>query len=368
MRFLRNVWYAALWSENLPAGQLFSRTILGEPLVFFRKGDGSVAAIADRCPHRFAPLSKGTLLADDRIRCGYHGLEIDGTGRCVFNPHGNHHIPPAAVVESHPIVERHSVLWIWMGERKPDLAAIPDFSEYDESVPPVHIGRRDYLKINASYELIVDNLLDLSHTPYLHPGILGNDEMKSADNWFSQDGDTVTTGRRNENVPCPGLYDPLFRGDGGNVDKWNAMTWYPASTLKLDSGVCPVGGTREQGTGITAAHLLTPETERSTHYLFSASRWNVLTTDDVVNARIRDEMSDTRYFVFSQQDGPIIEGQQRNIDYVAQSREPHFALLAVDVAAVRYQRILQGLIEEEENDTQWSSPERLTSSPTSVRS
>jgi vanillate O-demethylase monooxygenase subunit len=247
-------------------------------------------------------------------------------------------------------VERHSILWIWMGDRAPDLAKIPDFHEYDESVPPLHIGRRDYLHLRANYELIVDNLLDLSHTPYLHPGILGNDEMKAADNWFSQDGDTVTTGRRNENVPVPGMYDPLFRGDGGNVDKWNAMTWFPASTLKLDSGVCPVGGTREQGTGITAAHLLTPETERTTHYLFSSSRWNVRTQDDQVNARIRDQMSDTRYFVFAEQDGPMIEGQQRNIDYVSQTHEPRFALLAVDAAAVRYQRILHALIQEEQNE------------------
>jgi phenylpropionate dioxygenase-like ring-hydroxylating dioxygenase large terminal subunit len=347
--FLRNTWYAALWSVELAEGALFSRTILGEPLVFFRRSDGTVAAIADRCPHRFAPLSRGKLL-EDRIRCGYHGLEVDGTGRCVYNPHGNHHIPPAAAVESYRVVERHSVLWIWMGEREPDFDAIPPFFEYDDAVPPLYVGRRDYLMIEANYELIVDNLLDLSHTSYLHPGILGNDEMKTADNLLSQDGNTVTTGRRNDNVPCPGLYDPLFRGDGGNVDKWNAMTWYPASNLKLDSGVCPVGGSREQGTGIVAAHLLTPETERTTHYLFSSSRWNVLTQDDAANARIRKEMSDTRYFVFSEQDGPMIEGQQRNIDRVAQTREPRFALLAVDVATVRYQRILHTLIEEEQHE------------------
>jgi len=349
VKFLRNTWYAALWSENLAPAALVPRTILGEPLAFFRKSDGAVAAIADRCPHRYAPLSMGKLLPNDRVQCAYHGLEIDGNGRCVHNTHGNHHIPPAAFVESYTVVERHSILWLWMGERKPDLSAIPDFHEYDDDVPPLWIGKRDYLKINGNYELLVDNLLDLSHTSYLHPGILGNEQMKAADNWFSQDGNTVTTGRRNENVPCPGLYDPLFRGDGGNVDKWNAMTWYPASTLKLDSGVCPVGGTREQGTGIVAAHLLTPETERTTHYLFSSSRWNVL-TDDAVNARIRDQMSETRYFVFSEQDGPMVEGQQRNIDYVSRTREPHFALLAVDTAAVRYQRILHALIEEEQHE------------------
>ena len=95
-QFLRNAWYVAMWAENLAPEQLVPRTILGEPLVFFRAPDGTASAIEDRCPHRFAPLSRGRWLPSGRIQCGYHGLEIDGSGACVYNPHGNHHIPPAA--------------------------------------------------------------------------------------------------------------------------------------------------------------------------------------------------------------------------------------------------------------------------------
>jgi len=99
MTFLRNTWYMAMWSENLAAGTLLPRMLLGTPLVFWRDTQGRVAALEDRCPHRFAPLSKGKLLGD-RVQCGYHGLEFDGSGACVRNPHVTGRIPPAAKVPS----------------------------------------------------------------------------------------------------------------------------------------------------------------------------------------------------------------------------------------------------------------------------
>src|SRR5215210_5038800 len=86
-RFIRNTWYSAMWASELAPGQLVSRTILNEPIVFFRKEDGSIAAIPDRCSHRFAPLRLGKLLPGDRVQCIYHGLEFGADGACVKNPH-----------------------------------------------------------------------------------------------------------------------------------------------------------------------------------------------------------------------------------------------------------------------------------------
>src|SRR5579864_3265103 len=51
--YLRNAWYVAAWSDGVGDGQLVPRTIMDEPIVLFRKADGAVAAIADRCAHRF---------------------------------------------------------------------------------------------------------------------------------------------------------------------------------------------------------------------------------------------------------------------------------------------------------------------------
>ena len=57
--FVRNAWYVAMWGEDLPREQVAGRTILNEAVALFRKADGSIAALADRCAHRFAPLPMG---------------------------------------------------------------------------------------------------------------------------------------------------------------------------------------------------------------------------------------------------------------------------------------------------------------------
>jgi len=61
MNWLRNCWYQAGWSSELVSGEPLVRTILGEPILFYRTEDGAAAGLLDRCPHRFAPLSAGRL-------------------------------------------------------------------------------------------------------------------------------------------------------------------------------------------------------------------------------------------------------------------------------------------------------------------
>ena len=143
-----------------------------EPVVLYRKADGNVAAILDRCSHRFAPLHMGKIVHGDRIQCPYHGLEFDASGACVLNPHGAKNIPSRAAVRGFPVLEKHKAIWIWMGEKPPDVSKVPDFGVLD-NVPELYTTKRDKMTIRANYELIIDNLLDLNGTGYLHDGILG---------------------------------------------------------------------------------------------------------------------------------------------------------------------------------------------------
>src|SRR6266851_5018615 len=83
-QFARNHWYAAAWSSEIGDKPL-GRRLLGEPVVLFRQADKSVAALLDRCPHRLVPLSMGVCV-EERIRCAYHGMEFDGTGRSPRKP------------------------------------------------------------------------------------------------------------------------------------------------------------------------------------------------------------------------------------------------------------------------------------------
>ncbi|HTV38100.1 MAG TPA: Rieske 2Fe-2S domain-containing protein, partial [Xanthobacteraceae bacterium] len=200
--YLRNAWYVAAWSDDIGEDALVHRTIMDEPIVLFRQADGAVAAIEDRCPHRFAPLSMGKIVGGDRIQCPYHGLEFDRTGACVRNPHGAKNIPSRARVKSYPVTEKHKAVWIWMGAAPADASKIPDFGVLD-NVPEIHTTKRDSITIHANYQLVIDNLLDLSHTSYLHEGILGNADTVESEITVEQDGDDVVVGRHATNSAPP---------------------------------------------------------------------------------------------------------------------------------------------------------------------
>ena len=343
--YVRNAWYVAAWSDDLADGQLLARTILKEPVVLYRKSDGNVAALQDRCPHRFAPLHMGKIVNGDCVQCPYHGLEFNSAGACVLNPHGTKNIPPRARVRSYPVTEKHKAIWIWMGDKSPDLSKVPDFSVLD-NVPEMHATKRDRITIRANYELIIDNLLDLSHTSYLHDGILGNSETVESAITVEQDGDDVVVGRHASNATAPGLFAILMPAGPPRVDKFTSMRWMAPSNLRLVTGICMPGAVPESGTGYHAIHMLTPESDRTTHYFFTAVRFNVLTPDDEVNAQIQDKISTTRRFAFEEQDAPVIEAQQEIIDNSLTSVDP--VILAIDVGPVRYKQVLQKLIHAEQ--------------------
>jgi vanillate O-demethylase monooxygenase subunit len=342
-RFLRNTWYVAMFASELEEGRLAHRTIMNEPIAFYRKEKGGIAAITDRCPHRFVPLSMGRLQPGDRVQCIYHGLEFGADGKCALNPHGSHKISSALDLRSYPVVEKHTLIWIWMGDKTPRPELIPDYSCLDNR-PELHITRPGYIKVKAHYQLLVDNLLDLSHISYTHAGILGNADTATAEPMVEQDGDVVTVTRNSMNAETPGILKMMSPGGFDRGDQWQSISWFPASNLRLEFGASKVGEPKARGTGYFALHFLTPETERTTHYNYTAARWNVL-TDDERNKQIRDLIYKMRTFAFAEQDVPVIEAQQVSMDQARDELNP--ALLSVDAGPSRYVRVLDRLLAQE---------------------
>src|SRR5262245_60786802 len=123
---LRNAWYIAAWADEVAGEQPLARRICNEPIVLFRDRAGRIAALADRCCHRAAPLNMG-IVVEGGIQCGYHGLVIDGSGCCVHIP-GQPQIPESARVRNYPAVEKDRIVWVWMGDAaKADTAMIVDY-------------------------------------------------------------------------------------------------------------------------------------------------------------------------------------------------------------------------------------------------
>jgi len=257
MSFVENTWYMAMWAQDLKDAPV-ARRIINRPLVLFRAAEGKPVALADACPHRFAPLHMGKVMEGGSIRCAYHGLQFNASGACVHNPHPSGRIPPMAKVRSYPVVEKHTMLWVWMGEREPDHNAIPDFSIVDTADPALS-ARKDFIRIGANYVLITENLLDLSHAAFLHEGLLGNADTLNGKIAVEQKEDTIWVRRSMPDVQVPGLYDLMFRRDAGKVDMWADIRWNNPGCLLHDSGVKPPGSERPEGTGIFGIHVLTPD-------------------------------------------------------------------------------------------------------------
>ncbi len=167
--YLRNSFYMAGWSTDFDSETVSQVWLLNEPIAVYRDSSGTVRALEDRCPHRAAPLSKGRREGDD-IRCMYHGIRFGPNGACTDLP-GQAVIPPAVCVKTYRVEEKNGAVWIWMG---PSELASPD------QVPDT-IGPQDpdwavttgCLEVAAEGQLLIDNLLDVSHAPYVHAATFG---------------------------------------------------------------------------------------------------------------------------------------------------------------------------------------------------
>jgi vanillate O-demethylase monooxygenase subunit len=342
MPFLRNAWYVAAWSDEVAAGALFHRRILNEEILLVRDASGAVHALRDRCPHRFAPLHLGKR-DGDVIECAYHGLRFGLNGRCVHNPHGDGAIPPRAFTRAYPLVEKQLLLWIWMGEaERADGKLIPDFLGLDPDRFAINKG---YMHTPSNYEFMTDNIMDLGHIEFLHQGLLGSETVRRGDTDVRQDGKTVYSNRLTHEEILPPTLDALYETGGKPVDRWLDVRWDPPANMQLIVGVAPAGSPPRIGKATPGAHLMTPETETTTHYFWSNSR--DFRRDD---AALHQALDQGLRYAFEHQDKPMIVAQND-----AMGGEDFWELepviLAGDAGAVRARRILKKMIHDEQGQT-----------------
>lgn len=339
--FAHNQWYGAVWSQDLESAPV-ARRILGRAIVLFRTGDGEVAVLEDLCPHRFVPLSLGKVVDGQRLRCIYHGLEFDRSGACVHNPHTNGRIPPAAKVKRFSAVERHGMVWVWLGNKPADPALISDYSVLDEADPKL-VSPREWLEVKANYTIVVDNLLDLSHACTLHEGILGNAEMTDAKIEVEHSGTDLIVRRLMTDVPVPLLFDLLYKGDQGQVDSWADIRLMGISNLLNHTGATEPGMGRAGGTGMKGAHILTPIDETTTLYHFCAVRENPPARTQEDDIAIRAHLTALRNEAFSKQDAVVMEAQQAALaDPNVDTSRP--AMFDIDVGASHYARRVKDML------------------------
>ena len=293
--YVRNLWYMAGWAEEVPDGGFLARKLLDRPWLVLRLECGGYSMLADRCPHRFAPLSRGRR-EGDRMFCGYHGLGFDAaSGQCTFSPFGAK-LPPGAKVATMPIVERHSALWFWPGNpERADPARIPDFSFLEGSVP----HRRAHLCMDANYELVSDNLMDLSHAEFLHVQTFGVNGaiFEGRQSVKTDDGGALWNNWDMDGGSPPEWAKPMLP-EGAKADHWLHMRWNAPACMALLIGLARAGTDRQDLVvpQMLNPHIITPETQRTSHYFY--------TSDD------SDEGAELANRAFVEEDEPMIEAVQ----------------------------------------------------------
>ena len=308
-RFVHNAWYVAAWDHEIGTEGLFARQLLGKPLVFWRKADGGVVALDDRCCHRAAPLSIGRK-EGDCVRCLYHGLKFDASGACVQMP-GQERIPPNACVRSYPVVERDRFVWIWMGDAaQADATKIPAFFWHDS---PEWRMKPGYIHYRAHYQLVVDNLLDFAHLSYVHPTTLGTANVAQVRAKVEpiDGGLRITRWSLDDDMPPNHQRVARFQG---KVDRWQIYEWHPPAFMRMDAGSAPAGSGAPEGHVVPQAmrfrhtSVQTPETAGTTHYFFCQARAFELDDDAMTEAIFQDVST-----AFAE-DRTMIEAQQRTLD------------------------------------------------------
>ena len=332
--FLRNCWYVAGFPEEANRTP-FSRKILGTTILFYRTEVGEAVAVTGHCPHRFAPLDKGTLVGD-AIQCAYHGLRFSPTGACVGLPSGDQ-APPRARLDSYPLIERHGLLWIWMGEAgRADPSAIPDFAFLED---PDCGWINVYLHVKANYQLVTDNLLDLSHGEFLHPMLAAAGWQTRNEQVMRQDGDTITV----DNVAVDDPIIPLLRQlrpDLGTVGRWHQVErWDTPANMVLNFELSNEHGSIR----IPNGHFVTPETATTSHYMVRGGHYEHK-DDAEYAARYKAGVT----AIFGDEDVPMLESQQEFLQG-DDLLDRHPAILRSDGPAIRARRLLAKRIREEQD-------------------
>lgn len=341
MSYVRNAWYVAGWSPELEIGKPFAMSILNDRIVIWKTESGALHALEDRCVHRLAPLSLGRC-EGERLRCLYHGMLFDSGGKVVEIP-GQELIPQNARVRAYPVAERHSWIWVWMG----------DPAQADEGLIPPAVGLEDpnyilgfgHLDYEAEARLINDNLLDFSHLTYVHADSFGAPpDFAESQARITPIGRGIRYDRWLENS-----HGSTARRSDDLLDNHMSYEFLLPGVLLMISGSFPAGTAKacdfgmpdydEAVGGVTfTSQAVTPMTDKTSRYYFS---WGPHVKHG--NAEMRDGLMALADKAFAE-DKVMIEAQQRVID---ETVRPTIMPSAHDRGVTLFNRLVEKLARQE---------------------
>lgn len=329
-----NCWWVAATSEEV-GRQPLGRWLLDRPVVLYRTEAGTVAALDDRCLHRWAPLSKG-FLEGDLLVCGYHGARYAADGRCIRYPTQSV-VPATACVKAYAVIERGPFVWIWVGDSaKASQAALPPDFAWSKN-PAWSVVRGGY-SLEANYMLLQENVLDLTHFNYLHRNSFGIANRNPPE--YSVEGNEVIS---RQVVNCS-AYSASERAaarlDALTIRTEETGRFVTPALHSLQSVAFRHPNPQLPEREVTHInHCVTPESPSRTHYWWFMG----------FNAMPAEAVAGLSQFVANgfAEDKMMLESIQRIVDRDARHRDfPEFSFVG-DAGGAQARRALQRILDDE---------------------
>lgn len=183
-------WYPIAVSSLTDTGRPHKMELLGNDIVLWYDGS-QWRVFEDSCPHRNVPLSEGRVEKNGELLCSYHAWKFDGTGQCTSIPQSRSKDKETALmssakscVQSYPTMMEQGLVWCW-GEKglpgsdvsleaalkRPHLIEELTDPAYTDRILPMTYNFRD---LPYGWDMFMENVLDPSHVPVSHHGIVGN--------------------------------------------------------------------------------------------------------------------------------------------------------------------------------------------------
>jgi phenylpropionate dioxygenase-like ring-hydroxylating dioxygenase large terminal subunit len=234
---LDECWYAVATSAEIGDSPV-AIEFRGTPYVIWRTADRRLSVVRDRCSHREARLSLGTV-DDGCLRCPYHGWSFGSEGRCVDVPSSGpgSAIPSAAHLDPLPIEEHYGLVWFCPGE---PAQSVPRLDVEDDVA---------FARLNTEMQIwecsatrMIDNMLDVAHFPYVHTGTFGREQERAVprfklgqlDDTFYGYEYTVVINNTGEATSMSGGGDDVI---GLEMSTGFALPFSVRSTMSYDNGI-----------------------------------------------------------------------------------------------------------------------------------
>jgi vanillate O-demethylase monooxygenase subunit len=251
--------------------------------------------------------------------------------------------PPRLAVRSYPVVEKWSWLWVWMGDKaRADPALVPDAFGLDD---PRWTMRADAMDYEASWELLNDNLCDLSHLDFSHEKTLGG---SSGVAWSRETPriEPIDGGLRISRWYPDARLTP---GHPTRVDALNAYRYLLPGLFLMTTAWYPLGAAERCGFGVPQEKPLSHRAEQQAVTPISEKRSRYFYATGFAAENARPELVEGIFAIVNAafaEDKRILEAQQRILDLTPPERR--MASTPHDAAPLAFRRLVRQRLAEEE--------------------